>query len=464
MGLNVKSIPMLSIVELLGIEHKAPVAGTVDCRCPFCNSSGYKLHVELSEGMFRCNRCGTNGGKLSLYTLVQYGRPYTKELRDDVLPKLFADLGLDNESASRYKATVQIPQSTPYTELSDTDMDERMTKIFNLPILALSEKDREKLLKRGLTEITIQHNKYRSVDYACIREHIPQLLRHRCKAENWTVIKNENDVLKKVPMEQFLCFLTLGEQAKRKGINLIGIPGAFSFSTPKGKVWGLRLYEGILIPIRNNAGQIVAAQVRTENADCKYMLLSSRGLQDGRTGKSRIHYPLANHEGKRKDSDSMVITEGPLKADVYCALSDHRHKAMALIGVNSTADLAGEIQANPEIRQFYDCFDADKLVNMAVMAGVEKIKKTIKEENRKVSSVYWDTDTAEHTLQKYLSYAKKEDIPVPELNGNIFHQLAQIAYHFHTSGIKVPKEMTHWAGETKGIDDYMFTQTHKQTL
>ncbi len=79
---------------------------------------------------------------------------------------------------------------------------------------------------------------------------------------------------------------------------------------------------GLLIPIRDVAGRIIALQIRRDDksdGSSRYVWLSSRSAQnpDGPSPGSPPHVP----QGIRGSIDRVRITEGPLKADIAYRLS-----------------------------------------------------------------------------------------------------------------------------------------------
>ena len=90
--------------------------------------------------------------------------------------------------------------------------------------------------------------------------------------------------------------------------------------------------EGILIPVRDVKGRIVAIQLRVEDEDGKYKWLSSAENSCG----SVCHVPLqvSTQDLGFQLLTPLRITEGPLKADVCMALQPSR-RTIGIPGVNT---------------------------------------------------------------------------------------------------------------------------------
>lgn len=474
---NKRQFPIREIVDLLRIPHKSPTGSSMDCDCPNCNRKG-KMNAVISghkANIWRCNYCGESGGTMDLYSLVTRGfmyRDLPKESRSEVIQEIEQALGLSSDSpvqnpAYLRKTFVDTSSadyiSSQYSELTDDALNYFHQCILDNPLLELRLKDRNHLLDRGLSREAIQKNQYRSFCADNIIKKVPGEWLRRYETENWEKIKNSNPVLAKLSKKQLLTGLLVGQclMDENEGITPCGVAGAYEFKTPGGVLWGFRLYDGILIPIRNQDGAVVGLQIRStgNHKGSKYMLVSSRGMPNGRVGKTRIHFPLANQEGNRKGAQTVILTEGPLKSDVYCHLDPQSsHKVMALIGVNTTSELADALQAG-NFHAVYDGFDMDKLINPAVMNGLSKIKSLSKESNLQFYHLFWDEESTEKLLEKYIKYCNFVGVELPPLKSDLpVSRLSQIRLHLDSKGIDVPETLAKWPSATKGIDDFMFSR------
>lgn len=126
---------------------------------------------------------------------------------------------------------------------------------------------------------------------------------------------------------------------------------------------------GLLVPCRNLAGQIVGLQVRRDNPSPeqgKYAWLSSRA-QRGASAASVVHVPVF----APADRAEVVITEGPIKADVSTVLTGRF--VVAIPGVSAwqrAVDLCAEIKP----RLVWVALDADVAVNRHVALALDKLR------------------------------------------------------------------------------------------
>jgi ribosomal protein L37AE/L43A len=458
-----KEYPILDIVELLGIPHKEICGDNFYCRCPLCGTKRFTLNVDIRRNIWRCNRCGKSGGSIGLYTLVTYNQPYDKSMRETVMPELERRLGLDSETPAIRKPRMldtTIVRSQ-YPDISDYSLNILHQQLLNIPQLALNPTDRQSLLDRGLSEAQIEKNQYRSFRTDSVKNAVPASWPQKYEAEGWKSIQAQNPVLEKLTKWQLLTCLWVGQCLVDASLKPEGMAGAFKFRTPSGSYWGVRLMDGILIPIRNALGEIVALQVRSvRKKGGKYMLISSKNMPCGRIGKTRIHHPLANGEGNRKDSDTVLLTEGPLKADVYCHLApDASHKVLALVGVNCTSQLKQELQ-EMHATTVFEAFDMDKLLNPSVLSAAKKIRQICTEEQYAFYNVFWDLETVQTLLAEAEALADKHGVELPEqFRVSPQLSLAYLTNEFSRRNLSVPQSLTEWKAQTKGIDDYAKTQS-----
>lgn len=153
-----------------------------------------------------------------------------------------------------------------------------------LQSLPLWPEHRDALLARGLTDEAIDAREYRS---------LPSAPRERTVA-----LKGLRD--------------------------LVGLPASANLPDDvpgfhRGRIVGA---TGLLIPVRDEAGNVLALKVRADRSDAKYVWFSSAS-EGGASPASPAHVPfgaaemLAAGEGPR----TVRVTEGPLKADVATGLS-----------------------------------------------------------------------------------------------------------------------------------------------
>jgi hypothetical protein len=179
-------------------------------------------------------------------------------------------------------STAELPPVPSSSTIERADAD-TMHRVYSalLAALALSKAHRESLRVRGLPEDAIDQRQYRSLSVQG-RSHLAGKLQ-----------------------DQF-------------GDAVLRVPG---FSTKKGKngpYLTLTGAAGLLVPVRDVAGRIIALKVRRDGDSVgpRYSYLSS--VQHGGAGPgSPVHVPL----GVTAPCQCLRVTEGELKADVATVLS-----------------------------------------------------------------------------------------------------------------------------------------------
>lgn len=139
---------------------------------------------------------------------------------------------------------------------------------------------------------------------------------------------------------------------------------------------------GLLIPIRNAAGQIVGIQIRKDEGEPRYSFLSSRGYPGGTGSGSPVHVRNNN------DAGPTIITEGPLKAD-YLASPEHCWNVIAVPGVNN---IRGVLPALADLKAdfVHVAYDMDWKTNPQVKKARGKLMQILWCEGYQVSSFSWD--------------------------------------------------------------------------
>jgi hypothetical protein len=177
----------------------------------------------------------------------------------------------DGEPAEESQAVTVVPPATDLPVPVEADLKDRCYGLL-LASLALSEAHRDDLRRRGLPDHDIEFRGYRSL------RNVDRGRAARAVVE------------------------AVGEAA-------LAVPG---FATG---AFGLTLAgesTGLLVPVRDVAGRVVALKVRRAS-DPKYVYLSSS--PDGTSPGSPVHVP----RGVRGPAPVVRLTEGELKADVCVA-------------------------------------------------------------------------------------------------------------------------------------------------
>ncbi len=153
------------------------------------------------------------------------------------------------------------------------------------------------------------------------------------------------------------------------------VPGLIVQDGEYGRYWTVSGMPGILIPVRDLQGRILAMKVRLDQEDDsgKYRYLSSKS-KGGPGPGSHVHVPL-NHGIQ---VDTVRITEGELKADIATRLD--QTLTLSIPGV-SMWRMAFPIlkQINPKI--VIIAFDEDSKTNITVAKNLENFARAIRGHN-----------------------------------------------------------------------------------
>lgn len=244
--------------------------------------------------------------------------------------------------------------SEPSTEILESPGPERaddatLYKVYTslLQALSLSPEHRDNLRCRGLTDEEIDRRRYRSLP----------------RKGRAAIVKK---LLATYPSEL-----------------LLKVPG-FYVRERDGKRWiALAGPPGILIPVRDLAGQIVALKIRLDvpKGDTKYVYLSSRPHHGPGPG-SRVHHPVYSGE-----TNVARLTEGELKADVATALSGIR--TLSIPGASCYRPAIPALEAMGA-KNVLLAFDADARENRNVARALRDTANALIEKGFTVSLEVWD--------------------------------------------------------------------------
>lgn len=222
------------------------------------------------------------------------------------------------------------PGSPAPIAAADADQTDAVYRLI-LKLLRLRGDDRADLRARGLTDADIDANHYRSLPRTGRAAVITRLTQH------------------------------FGEAV------LLSVPGLVRREGAHGSFLTLAGAEGVLVPVRNVRGLIVALKTRRRGSGAggKYTYLSSKD-RGGPGPGSPVHVP--RHAGPR--GDTVRLTEGELKADVATALDSRLTISVAGVGTWR--------QALPVLRELgaRTCrlaFDADVRTNPYVAAAMKSV-------------------------------------------------------------------------------------------
>ena len=144
--------------------------------------------------------------------------------------------------------------------------------------------------------------------------------------------------------------------------------------------------RGILIPVRDIKGRIQGMQVRLDNVERrKYRWVSSNYQTGGCGTEGWVH--MAGQPVER-----VILTEGPLKADVIFYLTGQ--SVVAVPGVNSLKHLENTLTCliKSGTKQVMTAFDMDFLQNSHVETGYTELINLLGRMNLRFGTYLWNPD------------------------------------------------------------------------
>lgn len=352
MGFNYIDVVDTAIVCNLDIKQTSLGRIEVEAKCPFCNDRKYRMYLSRAKdnATFYCQNCDAKGNAVTLYSALY--NVTTQQAYIDLManPNVSKDAVEDVYITSR--------------EIKPLEERHRIY-LAMLEMLTLSDKHRKNLHERGLPDKMIEGNMYRSMP------------------ETWSERERIADRLADM-------------------FDLSGMPGFFT----KRCKWQLYGKPGILIPVCTKDSLIQGLQIRLDDvSDKKFRWLSTNGFDNGTKINGYIHVT-----GDTR-SDTLYITEGPLKADVASYLAGGALFA-GLTGVNATGYLAEVIKSfNP--KRIVECFDMDKMRNSEVRKALGKLQSIAMPLCEEYKPFYWSEDFK--GIDDYLLYKAKSRYK--QLNG-----------------------------------------------
>ena len=330
---------MWDVISLLGIPMPPSGRSSYYVPCPCCDSSPRKKHlnINLKKEVFRCPRCGVSGGMFDLYAL------YTGVPRDQVRKAIAERLGIPEETKRSIK-TVR-PKAQEVTECPLADIDARNAAYTALlSRLTLAPDHKENLLNRGLDENEIVRLGYKSTPVVGMA--------------------------------------AIAAQLQSDGLSLAGVPGFYRTET--GSWTFVQEKRGILVPVRDRRGRIQGLQIRRDNVTRrKFRWVSSTERLDGCHAEGWVH--LAGPVQKR-----IILTEGPMKADVIHALSGMT--VLAVPGVNVLMQLETALDGlrSEGLEEVKTAFDMDFATNQHVQNGYDNLLTLLGNMGFQYGTYLWD--------------------------------------------------------------------------
>lgn len=336
-GGSMEIFHMWDVISILGIPMPPSGQSSYYVQCPCCDDNPRKKHlnINLKKEVFRCPRCGVSGGIFDLYSL------YTGVSRKKVREALVERLGVP-ENFHRSKRVIQ-PQMNDECPITDIDTRHATYSAF-LSKLTLAADHKKNLLGRGLTETDIASLGYKTTPVVGMA--------------------------------------AIANQLQSEGMYLAGVPGFYRDGN--GNWTFVNEKRGILIPVRDKQGRIQGLQIRRDNVTRrKFRWVSSTGQKDGCRAESWTHLagPVRH---------MIVLTEGPMKADVIHALTGLT--VLAVPGVNALNQLKAalsdlKLEGLVEIKT---AFDMDFCTNHHVQNGYNNLLQLLDNMDFQFGIYLWD--------------------------------------------------------------------------
>lgn len=329
---------MSDVLSLLHLPVAPQGKSSYYIKCPCCDDkpSSRHLNINLVKGVFRCARCGVSGGIFDIYAL------YTGTSREKVRDILVEQIGTNSD--------IILPRKEiPLKEIEEcplTDLETRhATYSALLSKLSLASDHRTNLLGRGLLDEEIYKAGYRTTPVVGLSAIAQQLL--------------------------------------SEGYYLAGVPGFYRDQS--GSWTFIKERRGIMIPVRDHRSMIQGIQIRRDNVSKrKFRWVSSVGLSDGCKAVGWTH--LAGDIRHR-----VIITEGPMKADIIHALTGMT--VLAVPGVNALTQLEEVLVYLKQhgVEEIKTAFDMDFMKNPHVQEGYDKLLNLIDEMGFRFGIYVWDS-------------------------------------------------------------------------
>ncbi len=308
------------VTSLLNLPPAPSGRSSYYISCPCCDSKprGKHLNINLKKEVFRCPKCGVSGGIFDLYAL------YTGIPRDDVREAMTERMGISKQSShSRKKVVVKEVKESPVADIETR----HKTYTALLKKLSLASDHADNLLERGLKEDEIRQLDYRTTPVVGMMQIAKELVREGCE--------------------------------------LSGVPG---FYQTESDTWKFTINQrGILIPVRDWKGRIQGMQIRRDDVKKrKFRWVSSAELKNGCKAEGWTHLAGA-------PAGTMLLTEGPMKADVIHALTGLA--VLAVPGVNALTQLEIMLKQLREqgLKKIMTAFDMDMATNPHVQKGYRQL-------------------------------------------------------------------------------------------
>jgi hypothetical protein len=347
------------VAAILNLQMVRRTSAGIDVNCPFCGDKRGKMNVNTEKNVFRCNYCGESGGMLGLYAKcmnISTADAYRQICEILRTPGYTPEWTVYNSPFSR---------AEPQQRAAPEQIHQTYTAL--LSMLTLSRRHRDNLISRGLTREQIEQYGFRSTPTDRVEQYPYMLIEHGC--------------------------------------TLRGVPGFYLDGN--NTTWKMKMSakcSGIVIPVAAVGGLTAGTQIRLDTpfGGCKYLWFSSASGNMGVSCDSPVGFA-----GNPYDK-TVYVTEGYLKAVIAHCLSGLTFAAVA--GANNYRNIAGLFAAlrRNAVEQIVEAYDMDKLTNIHVAKGCERLVRLAYEYGFKTRRIKWDT--AYKGIDDYLYSLKTQKI------------------------------------------------------
>ncbi|MBO5069147.1 MAG: DUF3854 domain-containing protein [Roseburia sp.] len=325
------------VISVLNLPSAPSGRSSYYIPCPCCDSKPRDKHlnINLRKEVFRCPKCGVSGGIFDLYAL------YTGIPREDVREEVAERLGLSEQSyRPQRRVVVKEVKESPVADIAIR----HKTYTALLEKLSLASDHKDNLLGRGLREDEITQLGYKTTPVVGMTKIAKELVQEGCE--------------------------------------LSGVPG---FYQTEADTWKFTVNQrGILIPVRDGKRRIQGMQIRRDDVKKrKFRWVSSTELKNGCKAEGWTH--LAGSPLK-----TILLTEGPMKADVIHALTGLT--VLAVPGVNALTQLEIALKHLKEqgLQKIMTAFDMDMATNPHVQKGYQQLLLLLDEMGFSFGTYLWD--------------------------------------------------------------------------
>lgn len=181
------------------------------------------------------------------------------------------------------------------------------------------------------------------------------------------------------------------------GDALITVPGFVPNTSGFGCPVKAAVTDGLAIPVRDVWGKIQGLQVRSPDGETpKYKWFSGRGQNVG----SSAHVSTSGLTPCESMMETVVLTEGPLKADVIRSLMQQEHYKKQdngwgqcpVVGIPGVSTWKSALPALQGTKTVYLAFDMDWVRNAGVRKAWKECVWNLARRNIQLNLVVWSTD------------------------------------------------------------------------